>query len=79
MACGPKKLFVLISTVFLLTTLAEADRNRREPDYNNDDEDSGQDFRGDVGEKESRYERESSMPSDRADRRQARMEANTVG
>ena len=79
MAFRPKKLFVLLSIVFLFATLAEADRNRRDPNYDNDDDDSGQDFRGDVGEKESRYERESSMPSDRADRRQARMEANTVG
>jgi len=56
MACGPKKLFVLLSIVFLFTTLAEADRTRRGPDYDNDDDDSDQDFRGDVGEKESRYE-----------------------
>ena len=79
MACGPKKLFVLLSIVFLFTTLAQADTNQNDPDDEIDEDDSDQDFRGDVAEKESWNERESSMPRDRADRRQAQFEANTVG
>jgi len=39
MACGPKQIFVLLSIVFLLVTLVEADYQSRDSDFEADDDD----------------------------------------